>query len=589
MKRVLPMLGLLGACSGDVPIVGNSMLNRCVDDGDCREGVCDVTTRRCVARARAEVFFRIVPPVSRQGPRDLIATVTAPRALRSGETLDLNVRAWRVVFGTISAPVLGDPRMTLAPVAATVTFTPSNVPDIFPSVESVAQSTLLPAMRGQTQGHTYAVAVSEGLFDVAITPLQQHRGELPPQFFNRFNVRPNIVQQRFDIAYPAEFTRWSGTVRNRSGALVSGLTVVAVDPARNDLKVSTLAITDAGDQAGEFSVAMAIGAPQDWALRVTSNVNERGGLVLQVPRAVCARLDPNGSALDLRLPTDLGLSETATGTAPCVGCVRVVGTVEAGMSTGLTRPLRNVTVTLRTRVPLGDSPLAPESSAWFEDRVQTSGDGTFSAWLIPGDYEVILEPPGEDFANGRASLRVRDDVREQMGQTFTVSPRLTVEGRVLTNAGQPVPGARVRAVPFTTAYVRHACLADPTLAALAPRARGDESGTGVDGSYRLDVDPGIYRIVVEPPSGSGFATDLGDTRCVVSNIRSLDLVLDSPVVVRGVVRDPGGRPLHGAQIEAVARVREVGAMGVSLRVARTTTGSDGTYTLLLPSSAMLSP
>ncbi len=591
MKRAALALALaLGACGDQVSVVGPHGLNRCSVDADCREGTCDLAARRCVARARTEVFFRIVPPASRQGQGDLIATVTAPRALRTGETLDLTLRAWRVVFGTVAAPVPNDPRMAEAPVAATVTLTPADGPDLFPAAEAIAQPTLLPALRGQTAGHTYAAAVPDGLFDVAVTPLSQHRAALPPQFLSRFNVRPDIVQQRLDVAYPAAFTRWSGTVRSRSGALVGGLAVRAVDPARNDLEVSTLATTAAGEAAGSFSVAMAIGAPQDWALRVASNVNARGGLVLEVPRAVCARLDASGAAVDLRLPTDLGLPRAASdGGAPCVGCVRVTGMVEADATTGLTRPLRNVTVTLRTRVPLGDSPLAPESRAWFEDRVQTGGDGAFTAWLIPGDYEVTLEPAGDDFANGLDSLRVRDDAAEQMGQAFSVGPRLAVEGRVLTNDGRPVAGARVRAIPFAAAYLGHTCLADPTLAALAPRARADEAPSGVDGSYRLDVDHGLYRIVVEPPAGSGFATDLGQTRCVASRVRSLDLVLESPVAVRGVVRDFAGRAVEGAQVEAAVRVRETGAPGVSLRVARATSGAGGAYTLLLPASTAPSP
>ncbi len=590
-RRALGLALLLAACGEEAPVVGPLGLNRCAVDADCRDGTCDRAARRCVARARTEVFFRIVPPPSRQGPRDLIGTVTAPRALRSGETLDLTVRAWRVVFGKVTAPVPNDPRMADAPVAATLYFTPADNPGVFPVVEALAQPTLLPAMRGETQAHTFAAALPDGLFDVAIAPLSQSRGTLPPQFLARFNVRSDNVQQRLDVAYPTDFTRWAGTLRDRAGAPLAGLSLRAVDPARNDQEVSTVATSASGAEAGRFSVAMAIGAPADWALRVTSNVNDRGGLVVQVPRSACARLDPTGSALDLRLPTDLGLPRSPVdGGPPCAGCVRVTATVEGRTAAGLSRPLRGATVTLRTAIALGDSPLAPESRAWFEDRAQTDGDGSFSAWLVPGDYDVTVEPRGDEFANGlHRAFRVRDDAARQMGQVFTVGPRLPVEGRVLTNGGQPVANARVRAIPFAAAYDRHPCLDDPMLAALAPRANPDEVTAGVDGSYRLDVDPGLYRIVVEPPASAGFATDLGRTQCVASSVRSLDLVLESPVAVRGLVRDPRGAPLPGAQIEAVVRLREGDARGVSLRVARATAGAGGAYTILLPASSAPSP
>jgi len=587
-RRALALWLLLGACGGEVPVVGPVGLNRCAADADCREGTCDPASRRCVASARTEVFFRIVPPASRQGPRDLIATVTAPRALRSGETLDLTLRQAHVVYGTVTAPLADDPPAGGAPIAATVIFSPSDGPGVFPVIESIAQAALLPALRGETHAHTYAATMPDGLFDVVVTPLSQHRAVLPPQFLSRFGVRADDPQQRLDVGYPITFARWAGTVRSRSGAPVPGLSVRAVDAARNDLDVSTLNATGQGADAGLFSVAMAVGAPQDWALRVTSNVNSRGGLVLQVPRAVCSRLDGEGRAVELALPTDLGLPQA--GAVPCTGCVRVTATVEGRSAAGVSRTLRNVTVTLRTNLPLGDSALAPESRAWFEDRVQTDGDGTFTSWLVPGDYDVTLEPFGDEYANAVSrSFRVRADAEEQMGQVFTVTPRLPVEGRVLTATGQPVANARVRAVPFAAAYAHHACLDDEALATLAPRANPDEATSGVDGSYRLDVDPGLYRIVIEPPSSTGFATDLGRTACVGSGMRSLDLVLESPVAVHGTVRDPGRRAVPGAVIEAVVRVREAGAPGVSIRVARATAGPDGAYTILLPASTAPSP
>jgi len=585
--RALALCLLLGACGEAVPIVGPVGLNRCAADADCREGTCDPASRRCVASARTEVFFRIVPPASRQGPNDLIATVTAPRALRSGETLDLTLRQARVVYGSVTAPLAEDPPTGGSPVAATVIFTPSDGPGVFPAVEAIAQAALRPTLRGETLAHTYAATMPDGLFDVVVTPVSQHRAVLPPQFLSRFDVRPDNLRQRLDVGYPTTFARWAGTVRSRSGAPVSGLSVRAVDAARNDLDVSTLNATGQGADAGQFSVAMAVGAPQDWALRVTSNVNSRGGLVLQVPRAVCSRLDSEGRAVVLTLPTDVGLPQA--GRVPCTGCVRVTATVEGRSAAGVSRTLRNVTVTLRTGLPLGDSALAPESRAWFEDRVQTDGDGSFTAWLVPGDYDVTLEPFGDEYANAVSrAFRVRADAEEQMGQVFTVTPRLPVEGRVLTATGQPVANARVRAIPFAAAYARDVCR-DADLASLGPRANPDEATSGVDGSYRLDVDPGLYRIVIEPPSTTGFATDLGHDECVGSGMRSLDLVLESPVAVRGIVRDPNRRPVPGAVIEAVVRVREVGAPGVSIRVARATAGPDGAYTILLPASTASSP
>ncbi len=604
MTRAAPLRALLlalglAACGDGGGVVGSRALNRCDTDDACREGVCDLTSHRCVAVARTEVFFRVVPPETVAGLSDALPTLTPPRSLRTGAVVDLALRTRRTVYGIVAAQRESDATGAPDLLAATVRFTPADGPDVMSPVEVVSQAQPLPGLGNDVAPHTWAAALTDGTYDVLVRPAQALRGTVPPRFERDFDVRSDRVLQRFDIVYPASYTRWSGTLRTRAGAVAGGLSVRVVDPARNNVEVSTVSLTGAadGDAPGAFSVAMAPGAPQEWSLRVTSNVNAHAGLVVELPKAVCARLDPTGRDVAVELPTDLGLPVSAatlpagppTDPSPrCTGCVRVSGTVEAAALNGPRRGLRGATVTLHTNIPMTGSALGDGARAWFEDRVQTDADGTFSTWLVPGTYRVVIEPADEAFANTVQSYLVGADSRTQSGQVFVVPPRNAVAGRVLTVNGAPLGNARVQAVPFHAAYSAHPCLAELNMRAVAASANPDDDTTAADGSYHLELDPGLYRVVVEPPAGAGFATTLAQTLCVQSNISAVDVVMDSPVEVHGVVRDPRGVAAPGARVEAVVRVREVGAEGVSLRVARTVAGPGGAYSLLLPADTATS-
>lgn len=598
-------LGCLGdgASSGDG---GLRPTNSCTRDGDCTEGVCDTARRRCVALARAEVFFSVAPSGGR-GSADAVPTLTAPRTIGSGEEVNLSLRGARTVFGAVTVSELGarpgpggtGPAEARRYVSATVEFVPAGLDDVVAPTRAVASPTPLTALSADSSPYTFSALVPDGQFDVIVRPNTELLGVLPPLFQRGFEVRADATFQRFDLAYPARFSRWSGTLRDRMGNALPGLTVRAVDLSRGAMLVSTVGVTQGRRAAtpGAFDIDLGPGALEDWALRITSAPGSESWLTVDIPRADLERIDPTGRAVRLTLASDLGLPyidgmrpsgspamPTATD-APCVGCVEVRGSVEGRSSSGGTRALRGASVQLLTQLS-GARHLGDGVRSRFECRATTGEDGSFRAWLVPGDYTVVVVPTQGEFGNTvRTAFRVQGDVPRQVGQVFSVEPRLPLDGRALTPRGAPMEGARVMAIPFHGAYMHHGCLADAPMQALAPRARTADTLTDRDGSFRLDLDPGLYRLLVDPPEGSGYAATLGAAVCMTGRVRAYDVILDAPLQVQGTVRDAVGRAAPQASIEALVRVREPGAPGVVVRVARGSADAEGRYTVLLPVSA----
>jgi hypothetical protein len=594
------LLGLLlapAACLEGNPVVGGSV-ERCTADSECPGASCDRATQRCLSRARAEVFFAVTPATGRVSA-DAFPTLTRPRSILADESVDLALRAPRVVYGVVTVPADADAAGRYIP--ATLEFTPSDLAGVSPPVQAVAGTMAIPNATRDRDSFTWSATLTEGLFDVLVRPASTLAATVPPRFERGFEVRGGAVMQRFDIAYPTTYARWAGLIETAAGQPVAGFAVRAVDPAANNRVLSTVSST-AGDgtegSGGRFACSMAPGAPEAWTLRLSADNGAGGGLMIDIPRAALVAAAPSGRDLRVVLPELTGLTHAAAARpvvpgapppyGPCVDCVDVRASVEGLDPDGQSRSMGGATVTLRAamRPPVGIA----AATSWYESRAVTEADGSFRAWLVPGDYDVVVTPAGEAFRSAvQHGFRVRSDVTEQAGQVFTLERRPSLAGRVLGRDGLAVRGARVTAVPYHDAAPTNPCLADPDLRALASRATTTETVTSTDGSYQVDLNPGLYRLLVEPAESSGFPVTLGAPVCVARRVSNFDTTLEAPVQVRGVVRDARGMPSPLATVEALVRLREGDAPGVVLRVARATADANGNYRLLIPASAAGSP
>ncbi len=591
LRRLLfPMLSLCLAvtrCGGDSGVVG-PVTNRCVRNADCAEGVCDLAQQRCVSTARPEVFFALAPAVGTASVAR-VPTLTSARTLRSGDTLDLRFRGARTVYGSVRAP--GPAGMPDVVVPATVEFVPAGTEGLVSPIRAVASAGFNTARADEFGAHNWSATLADGTYDVVVRPSSAFYGRLPPRFERAFDVRSDALVQRFDIAYPRTFTRWSGVVRDRLGNAVPGLSVRAVDPDRDGALLSTVANTDGdpanGVERGHFHIDLAPGAPDTWALRVSSDASRGAWLNVEIPAGARAAMDPRDMRLELSSLAGLPAAAAPANGAPCNDCVEVIASVEGAGGVSAGRPLRDAAVTFRAPVTF----TGPEGTrAWFECRATSEADGTVRAWLVPGDYDVIIAPPATGYTTSvLRGFRVRSGAEQQRGQVFTVRSRIPVEGRALSLMGAPVANAHVTAVPFHDAYVSPPCLDDLDMRLLAARATASETTTNADGSYHVDVDPGLYRLLVVPLERSGYPATLGPPICVRAQVNGYDVALDAPVEVQGTVRDANGAPAPGASVEAVVRIREVGARGAVVRVGRTAADGAGRWILRLPSSTVVSP
>lgn len=167
---------------------------------------------------------------------------------------------------------------------------------------------------------------------------------------------------------------------------------------------------------------------------------------------------------------------------------------------------------------------------------KTAADGTFAMRVVPGSYLLDLEPPAGDPHVGRNLDVVLAMPSTDLG-TMELAAGAFVRGRALRAADStPVAGVDVD-------------VNDPVLGRLfTPHDKTDTQGrfevvAPVRAGYSVDLEPvlatGLAPVRIKPVDLVAPATDLGD------------IFLAGAVILQGTVRDPGGIPYPGADLDVL--------------------------------------
>lgn len=225
-------------------------------------------------------------------------------------------------------------------------------------------------------------------------------------------------------------------------------------------------------------------------------------------------------------------------------------------------------------VPVVDAKLFVTGSlggGTFSATVSTDAAGRFDEELRPGRYELVVVGPTAGSAGLLAGYTVDLDAETPL-VALNLPLRSLMSGTVLDAAGAPVANA-------TMSLRRVGELGGEENPALEGLGWTFAAVTDIDGSFAQYVDPGRYRVTIEPDSSTtrprlSALLEVGEDSLVHR------FTLPPSRVVAGRIVRQDGQPVAGAAVSAYAPF--VGEDGVSLELGATQCKADGTFELLLP-------
>ncbi len=543
VTRLVVLAITLSGCSLIIDDNTHRVVNRCAGDVDCTGGArCEPATAMCVQAPALpyDLWLEVAPPAD--GTASTVPTDLGPYTSFSG-SISL------VVPRPVS--VRGSVRRDGLPVAAQLTFTP--VP---------AGPTALPQRSVSTRTTSagdvdFATSLpARGDYDVLVEPLAEFRATVPP-FRARLTV--GATDTALQVVLPTGEAHVAGALVDPEGRALSGFDVLAVDRS-SGTQLSSVATTSEGAEAGRFSIALAPTTyPFDLVVRPSATRQATG----VVPTY---RVQP-----EVLLPDAMG---NVTILVPAsLPAVHWAGTVEYPETRGA-MPVAGAIVQLHSE----DVVDAGTGLVGTLDLTLTTDDaGVYDGQVLPGTYTVSITAASDDtlgVLREQRDLRPTAGASEILGHVFHLPLRTVLGGTVQSPDGDLVRDARVRAAPLGVPLPG---LTDPEVARLA---RPATALSGPMGDFRLDLDVGVYDVVVEPPDGSGFPWTvvleygIGGSTATLADV----MQIDAPVVVEADVTWLDGGTLGSAEVRAFA----IAPGGRAVMVGRATTDATGHARVLVP-------
>jgi hypothetical protein len=198
-------------------------------------------------------------------------------------------------------------------------------------------------------------------------------------------------------------------------------------------------------------------------------------------------------------------------------------------------------------------------SAWGKSfgtgEVETENDGRFQITEV-GTAPISLTARMKPTLTRRSSPGSASGAKVQLDQSpwvaflagveagtenvvLTLGPGVSIQGRVLDEAGQPIPTFTVRADPVRT----H----EDMFVSDGPRCMS----TGSNGAFELvGLRAGSWQLTANAP---GYADAPRRAFTIPGDGRPIDLILRRPATLSGVVVDASGRPVSSAKVSVGTR------------------------------------
>jgi hypothetical protein len=478
----------------------------CQHDSDCMEGlVCDPAVQICVAPDAADmkISIRLVPPAEGS---DMVQEQYAGLDLGESNTFRFVVPRPIRVLGTVtnaSGDAVDDYKI--------VARSQGEIPglDYYETSEAVAVNDFTQEFLG---GEGFGLYLKpDKIYDVYVHPSSGDPQVFPPFHARRsFTVggdpeHPYTTKWEIRLPDPSEYLRVSGRVvmSTSSPEPIIGAKVFARAPATGE--TSTTAYTD---DEGWFELLV---QPPD--------ADDKGLLKAPAYEVHVRPSDANPmvpqviAAEEMIFAEDLELEPLEVGYLGPPAAV----TLAVQDPTGLFLAERLGDTVVRVSGEIGKGTMI------VEDVVDGAGVVAFE--LPAGEYIVSAMPPAAgDLALLQQPLSVAPD-RVAVTSALRLALRPELSGWVLSPDASPVAGAEVTAI-FTGkgSY--------PTTSPLPERSF--ITTTDGDGAYDLRLDPGQYRIIVDPPVVSGLPRHI-EHYVFVTSSEQRTFWLDKPVVVSGTV------------------------------------------------------
>jgi hypothetical protein len=552
---------LLGSCSDDIE-PAQPLLNRCTQDFECdTKDTCDEALGICV---------RPTVDVDAQYPFALQIAPTSS-TLVSNVTVDPQPLTAPIILPTVVVPnavkVSGKVLFeSVAREAELVFRRPNTNPTLRPPVTVIT----LPAVPGTTENQSYATRLEPNMaYEVDVYPVGAASWELPPQ---TFPLSVEAADLPHDFTY-GDRVAFRGRLLDENGRPMAGRKLRLRSEMSHDT-VSSLGRTDA---FGDFTV---------WTTGPVLDQLARHDLQIELAlgeQAWSTTIVVEGE----RLRIDGGV------TVPVVPApVLFEASVEVADRVGV----EYADVTFRSSFPLPPEAGQVNGRDWCRTRTSMDGgigcgterlvplgtESTISALLLPGDYDIYIQPRSRDSNNPQPVRTVTEKVRietkpdggAQQGSFFWLPPAKLFGGTVMSPRHRPMPFVGVTAQALGYAG---------ELGDVARYNRTANTLSDGEGRFRLAVDIGYYDLLGQPPEGSGFAWTIWPNRKVTEaeNPAAGTLSPSSPVLARGRLVTRSGVPVTQAHVDAYAMVP--GAAGERpVRIAEAVSDDAGVFVLYLP-------